>query len=204
MALEVLRCPNCAAPIDPSIVGQVAVCAYCGLSISGLSLRAPPQPSTSVPQRHGFDPGQSATGTTAHGHGLTEATVLSLAKRHLGVGDCRYFSPDIPASKEANARKRHKSSLPETERMLVLFDDTVFGAADDGFVITVKRLCWHNILEDPYMIEWAELDPADVRVDKSEVVVAHGKVQLTQITSDKKDFLSRTVKLFRELASNAQ
>lgn len=202
MPLEVLKCPNCAAPLNPSVAGQVIVCDYCGRSVSGLAMR-PPAP---LPAQH-FPPAPPqaapAPRPAATAFDWSEASVLALAKRHLGVGDSRYFSPNIPASKEKNARAVHKAALPEGERVLVLFDDTVFGAADDGFVLTTRRVCWHNILEDPYAVEWSELDPEDVRLDDDEVVVAHGKLQLTQVVGDK-GFKPRVVKLFRELASHAK
>lgn len=201
MPLEVLKCPNCAAPLNPSVAGQVIVCDYCGRSVSGLAMRAPAPPPAPVPAPAPH--AAPAPRPTASAFDWSEASVLALAKQHLGVGDSRYFSPNIPASKEKNARAVHKAVLPEGERVLALFDDTVFGAADDGFVLTTRRLCWHNILEDPYMVEWAELDPEDVRIDDDEVVVAHGKVQLTQVVGDK-GFKKRVVKLFRELASHAK
>ncbi|MEZ4411043.1 MAG: hypothetical protein R3A52_31870 [Polyangiales bacterium] len=201
MPLEVLKCPNCAAPLNPSVAGQVIVCDYCGRSVSGLAMRAPaPLPPAAPPAA---PPQAAPVARPAAAFDWSEDSVLALAKRHLGVGDSRYFSPHIPASKEKNAREMHKASLPEGERVLVLFDDTVFGAADDGFVLTTRRVCWHNILEDPYAVAWADLDPEDVRLDDDEVVVAHGTLQLTQVVGDK-GFKQRVVKLFRELASHAR
>jgi len=118
----------------------------------------------------------------------------------LGEGDDHYFYPEIPASKEDNAREVHAAVLRPDERVLVLYDDTVFGAADDGFVLTTTRICWRNIMDDPCIISWASLDPATVSVADDGLVVAGRPLHITT-GDDTPGFAARVVALVQSLAS---
>lgn len=68
-----------------------------------------------------------------------------------------YLAPNIPADKAANATAVHTDHLPPGEPLLVLYDDTLFGSAKEGFVITESRLCWKSLMYSPAFLLWEEL-----------------------------------------------
>ena len=80
--------------------------------------------------------------------------IVALALHHLGMRDGVHYAPDIPPAKEAAARAAHAAHLPESEPVLVLYDDTAFGSAKNGFVITAERICWKNLFFHPHQIPW--------------------------------------------------
>jgi hypothetical protein len=102
--------------------------------------------------------------------------IVSLARRWLGEGGSVYYAPSIPPAKADHARRIHAQHLPESEALLVLYDGTVFGSAENGFVVTAARLCWKNLFEHPRQIEWSALDPAGVEPGDGSVLVAGGSI----------------------------
>jgi hypothetical protein len=126
-----------------------------------------------------------------------EEDVLELAKEHLGRRENLFYAPKIPADKERGAREAHKAHLPRDERVLVLYDSTLFGGADDGFVITNRRLCWKCIALDPQCVTFDELDGDEVGWDDDEFKI-HGEA--VQVTGDDPDaFLEALGELTLEL-----
>jgi hypothetical protein len=107
---------------------------------------------------------------------LSPREVVHLAKAHLGRPPSVYFAPSIPRAKEANARAVHSAHLPPGEPILVLYDGTLFGSAENGFLVTPERLCWKNMLEHPRQIPWGELDPSTVRCEVERIGVAGGGI----------------------------
>lgn len=155
MALVVLKCPNCGAPAPGSVAGSVATCEFCGAALSGAALQAP---APAVPARSP----RSAPTVTAVAD-LNEASLLSLARRRLGSVDSLYFDGSVPPKKLAAARETHGEAIG---RVLAQYDDTLFGGADDGFVVTATTLYWKNIGDEPRSLRWADIDPASVRADE--------------------------------------
>jgi hypothetical protein len=126
----------------------------------------------------------------------TLEAVLELAARSVDGKDGIYVAPSIPPRKEKNARAVHAAWLPADEPIAVLFDDTLFGAGDDGFVVTPARICWRNFGEEPNMLPWQEV----VTVDVAEPVLNGKRIKTT---SGKQATLTGSVALFRTLASLA-
>ena len=79
---------------------------------------------------------------------------------------------EIPERKLATAVKTYELSDPDS--LLLLYDDTVFGSAKDGFILTDKRLCYKNIACDPVMLEWDAIEPEAIRPGDAQVHVAGG------------------------------
>ncbi|MFT3773874.1 MAG: hypothetical protein QM820_51550 [Minicystis sp.] len=103
-------------------------------------------------------------------------SIVSLARERMGGDRSVYYAPEIPPHKEVAARRVHEEHLPESEPILVLYDATIFGGADEGFVITPERLCWRNFLESPRQIAWEDIDLAGIGADGSGVRVAGGRI----------------------------
>jgi hypothetical protein len=102
---------------------------------------------------------------------LEDGPVLGLLRQHFEGVDAMYLCPEIPGKKEFAARALHAGRLPSDERVLALFDDTVFGSADEGFLLTARRLCWRNARGRPEMIEWSQVDPDRMYAMRSKLVV---------------------------------
>jgi hypothetical protein len=116
------------------------------------------------------------SGPNGHPSSLVPFELVELARQHLGTEDSVYFAPAIPLGKEANARAVHRAHLPGSEPILVLYDATLFGSAENGFLVTPERLCWKNLLEHPRQVPWGALDPGGVVAEAERIVVAGGGI----------------------------
>lgn len=96
---------------------------------------------------------------------MAAADLVHIAQRRLGARDSLYYAPDIPGRKAAAVRRTHAIHLPASEPLLVVYDATLLGGADEGFAITPERICWRNFFEPPRQIEFRELDPCAITVD---------------------------------------
>lgn len=200
MSLQLLKCPNCGAPLPPSVVDAVVACAYCGRSVAGpRSAAAPPTAPVAAPAAASVAAPVAAPPTPPRFDG-SATSLLGLAREIVGsVEDDLYFRPQIPASKERNARAVHVAWLDANEPVLVLYDDTLFGAGDDGFVLTAQRLHWRNILDEPRTLAWAELDPAQIGPGEDGLTV-HGQPLHLTLGDDASEFPARLIALLQTLA----
>jgi hypothetical protein len=112
---------------------------------------------------------------------MTDEAVLALLRRHFAGTSSMYLCPNVPGKMEIEARKVHARHLPSDERVLALFDDTVFGSGDEGFLVTSQRLCWRNpgTSARPQMIEWRRLDPDALYADRNKLVLGLGAIELS-------------------------
>lgn len=90
-----------------------------------------------------------------------------------------YRAPAIPADLEVAVRRVHGASLPAAEPVILLYDDTVFGTGENGFVLTPRRICWKALGEAPASLPWKVLRARDVRAEGCAVVVSAGRLPLT-------------------------
>lgn len=206
MALETFKCENCGARIPPpSTAVKMVVCEFCrnpGLNpfyvepahpvahaapvppvahytpshpVAHAAPGAPvPQPPPQpVPQP---PPAAAAPVASVRPRGADEIARLALA--HLQVCDALYYAPNIPPKKEQGARASYGAMIPAGEPILALFDATLFGGADDGFVITPNRLGWKNIALDPKVVPWDAFDARTVSAAEDEVKVMGDMIQI--------------------------
>lgn len=110
---------------------------------------------------------------------LTDEAVLASLRGHFSGIDSMHLRPFIPGKKELAARSVHAHLLPSDERVLALFDDTLFGSGDEGFVVTSRRLCCKNPRGRAQMIEWANLDPEQMYVERGKLVIGHVTIELS-------------------------
>ena len=110
---------------------------------------------------------------------LTDEAVLALVRQHFDGIDAMYLCPTVPGMKELAARRVHARHLPSDERVLALFDDTVFGLGDDGFLVTSRRLCWKNVGGRAQMIEWQHVDSDRMYRDRQQLVLGTGAIEVS-------------------------
>jgi hypothetical protein len=131
---------------------------------------------------------------------MTEDAILGLLRQHFGADDSLYLAPLIPPRREVGARCAHGAGLPSDERILALYDDTVFGSGEDGFVVTARRLCWKNIKGEPRSIEWRFLDPESVIPYGRKLSVAESVIHI----SGGRDVIGAAADVFYMLAISAR
>jgi hypothetical protein len=111
-----------------------------------------------------------------------------------------YYHPAIPSPKLRVAREVHAARLGADEMVAVLYDDTVFGSARDGFLITPRRLCWKNLLSTPESAEWETIAPESIVASGSTVHVLDATVQLAA----RADLAAPVASLFIAIAAEAR
>src|SRR4051812_22261334 len=78
----------------------------------------------------GHDPEEelrSGAGEEAARIAMTDEAVLGLLRQHFTGAESTSLCPSITGRKELGARAVHARHLPTDERVLMLYDDTVFG-----------------------------------------------------------------------------
>ena len=118
-----------------------------------------------------------------------EKRITALCGEHLAQDSDTYRWPDIPKRKLTQVRQTHALSLPDDERVLAVYDCTVFGSAEESLVITGRRLCWKNLGEQPRQIPWEYLPPDAMQATST------GSVQLGGCRVDLLGDEERAVKL---------
>jgi hypothetical protein len=133
---------------------------------------------------------------------MTDEAVLALLRRHFTGVDSMYLCPNVPGKKEIVARGVHARNLPSDERVLALFDETLFGDGDEGFLVTSRRLCWKNpgLTCRPQMLEWQHLDPDAMYADRRKLVLGAGAIE----TSGDESALEAFEAAFHVLAFSAR
>jgi hypothetical protein len=109
---------------------------------------------------------------------MTDDAVLALLRQRFSGIDAMDLCPAVPGKKELAARSVHARHLPSDERVLALFDDTVFGSGDVGFLVTSRRVCWKNVAGRAQMIEWQHIDPDRMYVDRHKLVLGTHAIEL--------------------------
>lgn len=190
--LQTPECPRCGAPA-PTAGAAVTVCQYCGTELHDTAARSASAATAAAPVAA---PAPPPTASVA----LGEDAVLGLCKQHLTGADNVFLHPAIPPKKEGNAREMHATHLPREERVLALFDNTLFGAGDDGFVLTARRVCWRNVLFDPLTLEWQDIAPGQVTGSGQQLSVMGHEIQISMDQT----LGTRCHELFRALAKAAR
>lgn len=98
-------------------------------------------------------------------------SLRGLALKHLKKIDGVHYHPYIPRKKLVRALKAYQAVLRYGEQPVVLFDDTLFGGGDTGFVITTERFAWRGILMDAKARDWQHLEQELVEATKSGVKI---------------------------------
>ena len=176
--MHVVACQKCGAGLPPPDPHRIARCAYCA---------TPHQLGRPTAEAHAS---RILGEMLAHAAidrmeeeaariPMTDDAVLTHLRASFAGADSLYFCPTVPPKKEHGARRVHAGHLPPNEWILALYDDTVFGSGEDGFVVTSRRLCWKNVAERPHMIEWRHLDPERMFADGRKLVLGAGAIEIS-------------------------
>jgi hypothetical protein len=122
--------------------------------------------------------------TSSHGEeaariAMSDESVLALLRQHFTGSEWTWLCPAITGTKELVARAVHARHLPGDERILMLYDDTVLGSGDIGFLVTSRRICWKNATDRPHMLEWHQVDPDRMYADRQRLVLGTRAIEIT-------------------------
>lgn len=145
------------------------------------SVQAPTSSSPAVPAARRTEPDASAQ------LAAIRSAMTGYNERNL------YIAPAIPEKKLRNVVRGYGNGL-DVGDVLVLFDNTVFGAADDGFCLTRRGICWHNFLDDVGSIDYADIvSIGAMEVDSSWTLRVNGRTIIINMADDKTTLTDRTI-----------
>ena len=109
---------------------------------------------------------------------------------------------NVPPKKLRSAVQSYASVMGNDETVIFLYDDTVFGSAKEGFLLTSKRLYQKNIMEKGSFLDVANI--INMKFGKEGIVSSiyanSMKIDITQVVDDNGkravfNVLSSTIKL---------
>jgi len=117
-----------------------------------------------------------------------------------GFTDKSLFVGTIPPKKLNNAIKAYATEVAP-EDVLLLFDNTVFGGAKDGFLLTAEAVHWHNQGEsEPGQFRYAEIRKVDfLKYTVSAAIVLNEREIQVQVTGDNDKFAETLANVIRRL-----
>ena len=75
---------------------------------------------------------------------LVRQLFIEKYSREFNGFDKLHMFPDLPGAKLANVQKTYAAGVNGND-ILLLFDNTIFGGAKEGFVMTDEAIYWHNM-----------------------------------------------------------
>jgi len=110
-----------------------------------------------------------------------------------------YFAPDIPRKKLDAVLKSYAEGVAK-EDALVLIDNTVFGGAKDGLLMTPTTLYVHNQMKEPEHIDLVDIE--NVAFTEGLTSVLHiNDAKFLEINMPEKDAIRRFADMLREIVS---
>lgn len=131
---------------------------------------------------------------------MTAESIVDSFRQRI-TDDAIFFRPDIPRHKLASAISDYAPGVPEQD-MLVLVDNTVFGGAGDGLIITPTLFAAHDIAATPVRIPIAEV--RDLRLDVgvfTSKIYFNGDRLLVTLNTPRKASTQRLVEMMRAMVA---
>jgi len=119
----------------------------------------------------------AAAGERAEQGYFSPRAIVRLAQKHMAANTDVFYTPSIPARKLQKAAGVHGL---RTDDVLVLYDDTLFGSAEDGFVFSQKGLHWKNFTESPSAVTWRDIDVREVAESEGGYALAELEICIAQ------------------------
>lgn len=98
------------------------------------------------------------------------------------LGKDLYWMVDIPEKKLSNAMDSY-TVLDDDERIICLYDNTVFGSAKEGFVLSTKGLYWKNSFENSNYLCYC--DVKNIKEGKNCIYIDGEEISLSILDSSK-------------------
>ncbi|MGI9257097.1 MAG: SHOCT domain-containing protein [Salinispira sp.] len=110
-----------------------------------------------------------------------------------------FFAPDIPMEKLGNVLKSYGKGVAE-EDALLLIDNTAFGNAKDGLLMTPSRLYIHNQMENPQHIDIADIQSVSFAEGWIISVIHVNDAKFFEVSIPEKHSLRSFTEMLREIA----
>jgi len=117
--------------------------------------------------------------TQHNGMYVTDDYIRSEIRASFQQNEKLYLFEDIPHEKLENAKRSYASDISGEETIICLFDDTVKGSANDGFLLTTKYLYCKNFGQTGNTVYIPNI--TEIRVPKYGVISSH--IIVTQDTN---------------------
>ena len=91
-----------------------------------------------------------------------------------------YFYSAIPTKKLNNAIKAYAQVLRHSD-VFALYDDTVFGKADNGFIIAKKGIWYYNFLDKPRYFLYTQLTSVCTNLDEKKLVLDYDNNRIEEM-----------------------
>jgi hypothetical protein len=114
-----------------------------------------------------------------------------------------FFAPNIPQQKLTNAIKSYAEGVNESD-VLLLVDDTVFGGAKEGMMVTHTEILYKNLLVDGGSFKFSEIETIGENhgLVLSDIVINGVEIQLSQPRKKNKRLLGELLKEVYALAQD--
>lgn len=115
-----------------------------------------------------------------------------------------YLYPTIPDRKLDRVLEKYASTIDKDD-ILMIFDNTVFGSAADGFCLSDTEILWHNIAEQPTSLSYDKVKTISKILKGSKtgnILINNRIIQIQILSKDEiKSFLQSIVKTLKEITS---
>ena len=119
--------------------------------------------------------------------------LLEVIKKSLaGFTEKRLFIGTIPPKKLNNAIATYATQV-SPEDVLLLYDDTVFGSAKDGFILTAEAVYWRNSDGHPERLRYAEIRKVDFLKHTVSASIVINEKEITLIQADENEKLAEAL-----------
>ena len=108
-----------------------------------------------------------------------------------------FFAPDIPEKKLTNALNSYAEGAQQ-EEPLVLIDNTTFGNAKDGALLTSTTLYTHNIVEHPQKIMLSDIERVSFKKGMNSVLRIND-IKFLETNFPEKDAMQRFADMLGEI-----
>lgn len=113
---------------------------------------------------------------------MDPSTLMDIFRRELPAHGSVYYQERIPPRKLAKVAGQYEVDPSE---VLVLYDDTVFGGAAEGFIVTPTHVGFKALVESPILLRWVDLRPSDVAWRGEKLVVKGYETEFTGVDGAK-------------------
>ncbi|HEU4329178.1 MAG TPA: zinc ribbon domain-containing protein [Roseiflexaceae bacterium] len=151
--MSISTCPQCGAPLSLA----ATFCPACGVALSSAG-----QPTQALPPEDAPHASRTRPGT------LPE--IIERYSAFLKDGAI-FLAPDIPPAKRDNAVQTYATTAPD-ETIWLLVDDSIFGSAKDGLVLTEHHLyARRDFFTPPVRFPLVQINSVQVREDTGSLAV---------------------------------
>ena len=122
-----------------------------------------------------------------------------LYSEYNGLEKVYFYGKSDKANKKIQSAVDHYATniYKTSETAMIVFDDTLFGGAEDGFLLTDRRIYVHNTFYDPWYIEFKDISTITVTNRGNRLLInAVNEVELTNYNESK---ANRLVNLINKL-----